>query len=286
MPSYHCNIKTVSRVKSAAAICDYIERRGRYSHDAKEVLAAWANNIPSFAGSASDYFAAADKYERLNGRLGKTLTVALPVELGLSEQRKIMEAICGDIFLEKTPYLVAIHAGDGRNPHAHIFVSERVVTSQAQIAPDAAAFFRRGTAKKTVTMKTKKWLHSVRDSVARRQNEALQSAGISARVDHRSYAAQGVTDRVAQRHRGPLSHMAKRLRVAAEKAVAELRETERQIADLRRQAEALRGRVESESERQDFAAFRAQRHAEYMRVQGQGQHAEEKKYEGCDLRPG
>lgn len=232
MACYHCSVNTVGRNKSGAAICDYILRQGKYSRDASEVMASWEANIPGFASSASDFFSSADVHERANGRLGKKLVIALPVELCAAENEALVKAICGDIFDEKTPYICALHAGNGTNPHAHIFVSERVVTPAAAKATTAAAFFRRGVARKTTRMKSKDWLRHVRQTVAARQNEALRRAGHSARVDHRTLAAQGI-HRAAQAHRGPLGHIARRYTAQAAAIEAALTRNSREFAKLK-----------------------------------------------------
>lgn len=232
MACYHVNVKTVGRAKSGSAICDYILRTGKYSADAAEVLATWEANIPGFASSASEFFAAADIHERANGRLGKKLTIALPVELSVGDNEALVKAICKDIFREKTPYVVALHEGDGRNPHAHIFVSERVVTPEAAKATTAATFFKRGVARKTVKMKSKDWLRHVRQTVAQKQNEALRTAGHTARVDHRTLAAQGI-HRAAQAHRGPLGHIARRYTAQAAAIEAALTRNSREFAKLK-----------------------------------------------------
>ncbi|MBS0981520.1 MobA/MobL family protein, partial [Acetobacter thailandicus] len=92
---------------------------------------------------------------------------------------------------------VALHApgkdGDQRNHHAHILTTTRVVepdglgakTRQLDVASTAAAE-----------------VSSLRELWAMQCNEALEKNHQKARVEHRSYAAQGI-DRVPGVHLGP-----------------------------------------------------------------------------------
>ena len=73
------------------------------------------------------YWDAADLYERSNGRLYKSVEIALPLALSADEQR---ELAVGNLLThltdaEQLPYTLAIHAGKGENPHCHLMISER-----------------------------------------------------------------------------------------------------------------------------------------------------------------
>ena len=81
----------------------------------------WAQDDPR------SYWAAADEYERANGRLYREVQFALPKELSEAERRKAASsfAASADRSPERLPYTLAIHRGDGENPHAHLMFSER-----------------------------------------------------------------------------------------------------------------------------------------------------------------
>jgi len=160
-----------------------------------------------------EYWRAADMYERANGRLFKSIEFALPRELNHAQRLALSSAFCARVACtangESLPFLMAIHAGKGTNPHTHLMVSERVLDgydrtpeswfSRAAVkgkSPDS------GGAKKTVGLKPREWLMTTRALLATLTNEALQAAGFAARIDARSLADQGI-DRVPGVHLGP-----------------------------------------------------------------------------------
>ena len=72
MAIFHCAVSHGSRKdgQSGAAKVDYIMRTGKYSRDPGELIGACAGHLPSWAGgNPRVFFAAADEYERSNGRL-------------------------------------------------------------------------------------------------------------------------------------------------------------------------------------------------------------------------
>ena len=72
------------------------------------------------------YWDAADLHERANGRLFKRVEVALPTALTTAEQRELAVGFARHLTDgEHLPYTLAIHAGEGTNPHCHLLISER-----------------------------------------------------------------------------------------------------------------------------------------------------------------
>lgn len=92
---------------------------------------------------------------------------------------------------------VAIHApggeGDQRNHHAHLLTSTRRIGPDG-FGPKARELDDKKTGPAIVTEWRERW--------ADLQNEALKKKGVSARVDHRSLAAQGI-EREPMQHLGP-----------------------------------------------------------------------------------
>ena len=112
---------------------------------------------------------------------------------------------------ERLPYTWAIHRGldeegNDHNPHGHLQVSERGLDGHDR-SPET--WFKRcngkdpeaGGARKTKALQPRKWLADLRAWMAEYQNERLPPED---RVDHRSYAEQGVL-RLPQPHLGPCS---------------------------------------------------------------------------------
>lgn len=211
MAIYHLTVKTGTRQggQSAAAKVDYIEREGKYRRDPTEVLHSESGNMPAFAQQDHrDYWQAADLYERANGRLFKEVEFALPVELSLDQQRQLAHDFAQHLTSEhRLPYTLAIHRGDGTNPHCHLVISERQTDEHQRTAAQHFARYNakqpdQGGARKTDALKPREWLAQVRADWAERANAALEQAGHSQRIDHRSLEAQGI-DRLPGRHLGP-----------------------------------------------------------------------------------
>lgn len=211
MAIYHLTVKTGSRQggQSAAAKADYISREGRYTRDPSEVLHVEHGHMPSFAqDDPRSYWQAADLHERVNGRLFKEIEFALPVELSLDQQRQLAHDFAQHLTGEhRLPYTLAIHRGDGTNPHCHLIVSERQTDEHQRTAAQHFARYNakqpdQGGARKTDALKPKEWLAQVRADWAERANAALERAGHTQRIDHRSLEAQGI-ERLPTRHLGP-----------------------------------------------------------------------------------
>jgi hypothetical protein len=211
MAIYHLTAKTVSRGHGAAAAkSDYIERENRYKKDHDELAYKASGNMPSWAKDMPrKYWDSADTYERENGRLFKQVEFALPKELTTEEQIQLATAFAEKIASTKDgklPYSFAIHKGHGKgNPHCHMMLSERVNDGNSR-TPET--WFRRAGkgekagAKKTLELRPKDWLLSVRREWSHEANKALEKAGHQVRIDHRTLAAQGI-DREPTQHRGP-----------------------------------------------------------------------------------
>lgn len=206
---YHLSVKTISRSagRSATAAAAYragvkiADERTGDVHDytrkggvesAELVLPAGA---PEWATDRAALWNAAEQSEtRKNSTVAREFEVALPAELSPAERRGLAVAF-GQELAERHGCAVdvAIHApgkeGDNRNHHAHILCTTRRLT------PDGfGAKTRELDDQKTgeVTRWRGRW--------AELANEALERAGSTERVDHRSLKAQGI-------ERDPLPHL-------------------------------------------------------------------------------
>lgn len=210
MAIYHLTAKTGTRAggHSAMAKADYIQREHRYGRHATDVLHRESGNMPAWATEPRAYWMATDTYERINGRLFKEIEFALPVELTADQQRELTHQFAQQVTAaEQLPYSLAIHAGNGSNPHCHLLISERVNDG---IERTPAQWFRRynsqepalGGSRKTEALKPQQWLEQTRQIWAELANRALEHTGVEARIDHRRLEAQGI-ERVPQIHLGP-----------------------------------------------------------------------------------
>ena len=234
---YHLNVKTGTRKtgQSAAAKYDYISRGGKYERARPvDIRHLESGNMPGFAeADPRRYWEAADDHERANGRVFRSMDMALPNELSRAEQIQLCQGFAQHVTGGELPYTLAIHAGrskDGKrpdNPHMHLVFSERVNDG---VDRAAELWFRRATtkdrdpgtggAKKTDRTKPRAWLEETRADWAKWTNQALEEHGSHIRIDHRTLDAQRADaeargdaaaaralNRAPQMHLGPiLSH--------------------------------------------------------------------------------
>lgn len=227
MAHYHAMVK--SRKKSdegklvASSHFAYIERSGvfKFIKTDEEKVESWSGNMPTWAAhDPSIFWAAADEYERANGGVYREFEGALPRELDDDARKAIVDRFIEEVLGKQHPFGVGMHnkkASDGGDqPHAHIMWSERLLDG---IERPPELFFkkphvprlkkdgtrdpvdpRKGGCRK-VNMYER--MQEFRELWARLVNEAYIEAGLPHRVDHRSYAEQGL-DKVPQRHLGPV----------------------------------------------------------------------------------
>ena len=186
MAVFHLKMSVGSRAggQSARAKADYIEREGRYEQDREELEHRESGNMPEWAEEdPRSYWEAADEYERANGRLYREVQFALPKELNEGQRRELASGFARRLTEgERLPYTLAIHRGDGENPHAHLMFSER-----SNDGPERSReqWFRRanrsepekGGARKSRVAVPQAWLEQTREAWAREANEALERAG-------------------------------------------------------------------------------------------------------------
>ena len=131
MAVFHLKVSVGSRAggQSAVAKADYIEREGRYEQDREELEHKEHGNMPEWAeDDPRSYWEAADEHERVNGRLFREVEFALPRELNEGDQVELAREFASKLTSaggERLPYTLAVHRGDGENPHAHLMISER-----------------------------------------------------------------------------------------------------------------------------------------------------------------
>lgn len=231
MASYYCSVSAVMPAsgQSAAAHVDYITRTGKYRrHGQDEIAASGQGGLPGWARSPRDFFAAADLLEtagKVRGRKaakakaeaeaegreyvpaeGKAVSayravIALPAELTDSEREElakdIMQCLTTTADGRTLHHAWALHRPQpgSQNFHMHVILGTRAAAQDSH--PFPASFFAPpkrdgGGARKVPGLGSRRWLASVREMVAERQNYALQAADHAARVDYRTLKAQGI----------------------------------------------------------------------------------------------
>jgi hypothetical protein len=218
MPSFHINISTGPK-GAAFEHAQYIAREGRFADEEKygPVIAQAEANFPEWAREDRNAFwTASDEFERANGNTYREYELALPRELSREQQVALVERFAEQELGTTRVYQWAIHepnASDGKpQPHVHLMFSDRQLDG---IERGPERFFKRYNSKNPERGGAQKFSYGedkaeaartyegIRERWAKVQNLALEHAGIEARVDHRSLAAQGIRDREPELHRGP-----------------------------------------------------------------------------------
>ena len=271
MAIFHLDVKTGTRGggQSASAKFDYLGREGRYSKEAEELEYKESGNMPAWAeDDPGKYWQAADEHERVNGRLFQQVEVALPVELNERQRRDLARSFAEKLTgPERLPYTLAIHRGEAKNPgdknnpHAHLMISERGLDGHAR---SAETWFKRankrnperGGALKSRELMNPDWIAQTRQVWEQEANRALERAGRSERINHRSLAEQfteaersGDLERAAVLSREPSVHRGPQKRQAdstVKQRVGEVDRINRGLERERREIDERIGQAEQE----------------------------------------
>ena len=171
---------------------DYTRKTG-IEHS--EIMAP--DNAPDWMHDRAQLWNAVEKTERRkDAQLARAIQLSLPHELTTDQRKALVRAFVQAELVERGMIAdLAIHqpntAGDERNHHAHVMLTMRELTAD-------------GFGKKERGWNGDETLKHWRESWASYQNRALERHGHSARVDHRSFEAQGI-DREPSHHLGPIA---------------------------------------------------------------------------------
>lgn len=283
MAIYHLSAKVVSRSSGRSAVAAAAYRSGERLLDARTGLAhdfrarsgvvtsfiAAPTDAPAWALDRQSLWSATEVHEtRSNSTTAREWEAALPDELDAG-QREALARSFATAMVERFGVVAdcALHtpsrAGDQRNHHLHMLTTTRAVDAQGFGAKtrELDGGKGRGTA-----------VEEIRTLWADLTNRALEAAQVSARVDHRSHAAQRAeaveATLEAEKAERSLNPIGKRQRVhrAAERA-AEARSRVEVLPEApgthngpQRTAQARREAIERE-ERARRAAERAREQA-------------------------
>jgi predicted RNase H-related nuclease YkuK (DUF458 family) len=193
MASRHFSVKH-GKVGQGGKHALYVAGQGKYA-DKDDVIYLLDVNMPSWARDGADFFAAADKMERANGRTYTEFEFAIPREIAnaITYAKEFAYTTLGN----SHPYRLAVHdklASDGgRNIHAHLMFTERRLDG---IERDASKFFLRANpkaAEKGGAAKDRKWheKHMVKD-MRQVYSDFAKSYGVE--LDLRSNIEQGLDE--------------------------------------------------------------------------------------------
>ncbi|QCZ91847.1 Ti-type conjugative transfer relaxase TraA (plasmid) [Xanthomonas citri pv. punicae] len=136
--------------------------------------------------------------KRKDARVAREWRAALPHELGDADRQELATRM-GQAISDRYGVAVdvCIHApdkgGDDRNFHVHMLATTRTIQADGSLGEKAVIELANKDRKKAgIPGTSQDDITEIRQQWAELTNEALEWAGISARVDHRSYAKQGV----------------------------------------------------------------------------------------------
>lgn len=176
--------------------------------------------------------------DRKNARVITKVVLALPHELALPQQISLVAEFAEAAAVRRASWLAAIHApdkkSDARNIHAHLVIRDR----DPETGKTVAGLSDKGSVDRLRAL----WEHLA--------NEALNDAGLDARIDRRSLEAQGVGDRLPQIHVGVAGTAMERAerksdRAAINRAILAANAASRKLAAEKRAAEDKIARIEN-----------------------------------------
>ncbi len=204
MAIFHLSVKTISRSSGRSSVGAAAYRSGErlvnqlsgsvHDFGRKQGIGFSAVLLPVGAppqmASRQHLWNAVEASEtRVNSRTARELVLALPVELAEPEQVKLLTGFVQAELVERGMVAdVNLHDANSHNPHAHVLLTTRAVGPE-------------GFGGKVRDWNRVELLAEWREAWADHCNAALAGSGDTARVDHRTLAAQGI-QREPTRHHG------------------------------------------------------------------------------------
>jgi Ti-type conjugative transfer relaxase TraA len=207
MAIYHFSAKVIGRSSGRSAVASAAYRAGEELHDtlldldhnykAKQHVVHREIMLPEgalerWADRETLWNEVEAGEKRCDAQLARDIEISLPRELGPAEAIRLAQDFVREQFVSCG--MVAdlnVHwtqARDGEaQPHAHVMLTMREVLPGPEGQPEAGRF-----GKKMVAWNDRGLLRAWRERWAEVANARLHELGHDARIDHRSYAAQGI----------------------------------------------------------------------------------------------
>ena len=205
MAIYYFNASVVSRSsgRSATASAAYraaeriVDLRTGEIHDYRkkkgvdETLILAPNNVPDWVGDRAKLWNEVERIERRkDSQVAREIKLAIPVELNRTQQIELVKEFATEQFVSKGMVAdISFHELSSHNPHAHIMLTMREIDEQG---------FNQ---KKNRDWNKRELLEKQREAWAVTANLALEKAGVTEAIDHRTLEAQGI-NRIPQIHLG------------------------------------------------------------------------------------
>jgi len=160
----------------------------------------------------------------------RRFTIALPKELTFEQNLALIREYCAKQFVDKGMVCdLYYHDSGNGNPHVHLMLTMRAMDENGRWLPKTKTAYVLDENGERIRGDNGKWLRERMDTVDWNdqkyaeiwrhewevaQNNALEAAGRTERIDMRSYERQGITDLEPQIHLGPESAALERKGIA------------------------------------------------------------------------
>ena len=178
------------------------------------------SNAPPEYADRQTLWNAVDAAEKSNkAQTARRFTITLPRELTFEQNLALIREYCTKQFVDKGMICDLYYQDSGNgNPHVHLMLTMRAMDEQGRWLPKTKTAYVLDENGQRIRGDNGKWLRERMDTVDWNdqkyaetwrheweiaQNNALEAAGCTERIDMRSYERQGITDLEPQIHLGP-----------------------------------------------------------------------------------
>jgi len=172
--------------RTTGEVFDYTRKRGVFD---SVILAP--DFAPDWVYDRGELWNRVEEIERRgDAQLAREIELAIPVELTVEKGIALVREFAKDQFVDRGMIVdIAFHDLTSKNPHPHLLISMREITEN-------------GFGKKNRAWNDRGLITRWREQWANYANRYLENAGLDVRIDHRSYADQGLA-KIPMIHMGP-----------------------------------------------------------------------------------
>ena len=207
MAIYHATAKIIGRSSGRSSVAAAAYRSGEYIHNERDGIShdythkkdiaykeiMLPENAPEWVNNREKLWNEVEKIEnRKDSQTAREFEVALPNELNREEQISLVRDYVKENFVDRGMVAdICLHDKEDGNPHAHVLLTTRRIDEN-------------GFKQKERDWNKKEILEQWREDWANKTNIALEKAGREERIDHRSYATQGI-EKIPTIHEGSIA---------------------------------------------------------------------------------
>jgi hypothetical protein len=230
MAIFHSHIKVYSRGNGESAVGAAAYRSGqKFTNEYDGIIHDYTRktgvvhtgiflpaNAPAEYADRATLWNAVEKVEKqCNSQLAREINVALPVELSFEQNLSLLRRYVQDNFVAVGMAVdLAVHIKKEDNPHAHILMTMRPFNEDGTWGAKARKV--NGVKVPTVDWNEHSKATEWRKNWADICNEYLEANGHADRIDHRSYAEQGV-EKIPTIHMGAAASQMERKGIRTER---------------------------------------------------------------------